>query len=222
MEKKHLALTSVAALALALSACGTPAEDNNSSNESETQQTQEATQNTESEDMASQDTSDDMDDSDDADDNNDNNDAAAPTKGGSKDNALKAIDTAEKEIGGKVVDLDWDDDKSGWEVEVYEGGKIHEIKIAADGSKIIERDDVENADADDRREYDAIKTDIRKAIETALKDTPGSLDDVSVVEEQGQIMWNVEIYPEGGGSDVDIYIDVKSGVKNGKILKRDS
>lgn len=218
MEKKHLALTSVAALALALSACGAPAEDNNSSNDNETQQTQEATQNTESDDMASQDTSDDMDKSDDADDSNDNNDAAAPTKGGSKDNALKAIDTAEKEIGGKVVDLDWDDDKSGWEVEVYKGGKIHEIKIAADGSKIIERDDVENADADDRREYDAIKTDIRKAIETALKDTPGSLDDVSVDEEQGQIMWNVEIYPEGGGSDVDIYIDVKSG----KILKRDS
>lgn len=218
MEKKHLALTSVAALALTLSACGAPAEDNNSSNDNETQQTQEATQNTESEDMASQDTSDDMDDSDEADGSNDNNDAAAPTKGGSKDNALKAIDTAEKEIGGKVVDLDWDDDKSGWEVEVYEGGKVHELKIAADGSKIIERDDVENADADDRRQYDAIKTDIRKAIETALKDTPGSLDDVSVVEEQGQIMWNVEIYPEGGGSDVDIYIDVMSG----KILKRDS
>lgn len=215
MEKKHLALTSVAALALALSACGAPAEDNNSSNDNETQQTQEATQNTESDDMASQDTSDDMDD---AEDKDDSNDAAAPTKGGSKDNALKAIDTAEKEIGGKVVDLDWDDDKSGWEVEVYKGGKIHEIKIVADGSKIIERDDVENADADDRREYDAIKTDIRKAIETALKDTPGSLDDVSVDEEQGQIMWNVEIYPEGGGSDVDIYIDVKSG----KILKRDS
>lgn len=215
MEKKHLALTSVAALALALSACGAPAEDNNSSNDNETQQTQEATQNTESDDMASQDTSDDMDD---AEDKDDSNDAAAPTKGGSKDNALKAIDTAEKEIGGKVVDLDWDDDKSGWEVEVYKGGKIHEIKIVADGSKIIERDDVENADADDRREYDAIKTDIRKAIETALKDTPGSLDDVSVDEEQGQIMWNVEIYPEGGGSDVDIYIDVKSG----KILKRES
>lgn len=215
MEKKHLALTSVAALALALSACGAPAEDNNSSNDNKTQQTQEATQNTEPDDMESQDTSDDMDESEDKD---DNNDAAAPTKGGSKDNALKAIDTAEKEIGGKVVDLDWDDDKSGWEVEVYKGGKIHEIKIAADGSKIIERDDVENADADDRREYDAIKVDIRKAIETALKDTPGSLDDVSVDEEQGQIMWNVEIYPEGGGSDVDIYIDVKSG----KILKRDS
>ena len=215
MEKKHLALTSVAALALALSACGAPAEDNNSSNDNETQQTQEATQNTESDDMASQDTSDDMDD---AEDKDDSNDAAAPTKGGSKDNALKAIDTAEKEIGGKVVDLDWDDDKSGWEVEVYKGGKIHEIKIAADGSKIIERDDVENADADDRREYDAIKTDIRKAIETALKDTPGSLDDVSVDEEQGQIMWEVEIYPEGGGSDVTIYIDVKSG----KILKKDS
>lgn len=215
MEKKHLALTSVAALALALSACGAPAEDNNSSNESETQQTQEATQNTESDDMASQDTSDDMDD---AEDKDDSNDAAAPTKGGSKDNALKAIDTAEKEIGGKVVDLDWDDDKSGWEVEVYKGGKIHEIKIAADGSKIIERDDVENADADDRREYDAIKTDIRKAIETALKDTPGSLDDVSVDEEQGQIMWEVDVYPEGGGSDVTIYIDVKSG----KILKKDS
>lgn len=215
MEKKHLALTSVAALALALSACGAPAEDNNSSNDNETQQTQEATQNTESEDMASQDTSDDMDDSEDKD---DSNDAAAPTKGGSKDNALKAIDTAEKEIGGKVVDLDWDDDKSGWEVEVYEGGKVHELKIAADGSKIIERDDVENADADDRREYDAIKTDIRKAIETALKDTPGGLDDVSVDEEQGQIMWEVDVYPEGGGSDVTIYIDVKSG----KILKKDS
>ena len=215
MEKKHLALTSVAALALTLSACGAPAEDNNSSNDNETQQTQEATQNTESEDMASQDTSDDMDDADDAD---DSNDAAASTKGGSKDNALKAIDTAEKEIGGKVVDLDWDDDKSGWDVEVVKGNKSHEIEISPDGSKITNRDEVEDVDSDDRREYDAIKVDIRKAIETALKDTPGGLDDVSVDEEQGQIMWEVDVYPEGGGSDVTIYIDVKSG----KILKKDS
>ena len=215
MEKKHLALTSVAALALALSACGTPAEDNNSSNESETQQTQEATQNTEPDDMESQDTSDDMDDADDAD---DSNDAAASTKGGSKDNALKAIDTAEKEIGGKVVDLDWDDDKSGWDVEVVKGNKSHEIEISPDGSKITNRDEVEDVDSDGRREYDAIKVDIRKAIETALKDTPGGLDDVSVDEEQGQIMWEVDVYPEGGGSDVTIYIDVKSG----KILKKDS
>ncbi len=218
MEKKHLALTSVAALALALSACGAPAEDNNSSNDNETQQTQETTQNTESEDMASQDTSDDMDDSDEADGSNDNNDAAAPTKGGSKDNALKAIDTAEKEIGGKVVDLDWDDDKSGWDVEVVKGNKSHEIEISPDGSKITNRDEVEDVDSDDRREHDAIKVDIRKAIETALKDTPGGLDDVSVDEEQGQIMWEVDVYPEGGGSDVTIYIDVKSG----KILKKDS
>ena len=216
MEKKHLALTSVAALALALSACGTPAEDNNSSNESETQQTQEATQNTESDDMESQDTSDDMDDADDKD--GSSNDAAAPTKGGSKDNALKAIDTAEKEIGGKVVDLDWDDDKSGWDVEVVKGNKSHEIEISPDGSKITNRDEVEDVDSDDRREYEAIKVDIRKAIETALKDTPGGLDDVSVDEEQGQIMWEVDVYPEGGGSDVTIYIDVKSG----KILKKDS
>lgn len=219
MEKKHLALTSVAALALALSACGTPAEDNNSSNESETQQTQEATQNTESDDMESQDTSDDMDDADDADDKDgSSDDAAAPTKGGSKDNALKAIDTAEKEIGGKVVDLDWDDDKSGWDVEVVKGNKSHEIEISPDGSKITNRDEVEDVDSDDRREHDAIKVDIRKAIETALKDTPGGLDDVSVDEEQGQIMWEVDVYPEGGGSDVTIYIDVKSG----KILKKDS
>lgn len=216
MEKKHLALTSVAALALALSACGTPAEDNNSSNESETQQTQEATQNTEPDDMESQDTSDDMDDADDKD--GSSNDAAAPTKGGSKDNALKAIDTAEKEIGGKVVDLDWDDDKSGWDVEVVKGNKSHEIEISPDGSKITNRDEVEDVDSDDRREHDAIKVDICKAIETALKDTPGGLDDVSVDEEQGQIMWEVDVYPEGGGSDVTIYIDVKSG----KILKKDS
>lgn len=219
MEKKHLALTSVAALALALSACGTPAEDNNSSNDNETQQTQEATQNTESDDMESQDTSDDMDDADDADDKDgSSDDAAASTKGGSKDNALKAIDTAEKEIGGKVVDLDWDDDKSGWDVEVVKGNKSHEIEISPDGSKITNRDEVEDVDSDDRREYDAIKVDIRKAIETALKDTPGGLDDVSVDEEQGQIMWEVDVYPEGGGSDVTIYIDVKSG----KILKKDS
>ncbi len=219
MEKNHLALTSVAALALALSACGTPAEDNNSSNENETQQTQEATQNTEPDDMESQDTSDDMDDADDKDDKDDSSDdAAAPTKGGSKDNALKAIDTAEKEIGGKVVDLDWDDDKSGWDVEVVKGNKSHEIEISPDGSKITNRDEVEDVDSDDRREYDAIKVDIRKAIETALKDTPGGLDDVSVDEEQGQIMWEVDVYPEGGGSDVTIYIDVKSG----KILKKDS
>ena len=30
-------------------------------------------------------------------------------------------------------------------------------------------------------------------------------------------MWEVDIYPEGGGADVTVYVDVKSG----QVLKKD-
>ncbi len=212
MEKKHVALTSVATLALVLAACGAPTEDKTSESTQDAQQTQ--TQQTET--QQAQNT--DADDADDADDKDSaDNNAQAPTKGGSQQNALKAIETAEKEVGGKVVDLDWDDDKSGWSVDVVKGNKSHELEVAADGSKVTNQDEVEDVDSDDRREYDAIKVEIAKAIETALKDTPGTLDDVSVDEEQGQIMWEVDIYPEGGGADLTVYVDVKSG----QVLKKD-
>lgn len=212
MEKKHVALTSVATLALVLAACGAPTEDKTSESTQDSQQTQ--TQQTET--QQAQNT--DADDADYADDKDSaDNNAQAQTKGGSQQNALKAIETAEKEVGGKVVDLDWDDDKSGWSVDVVKGNKSHELEVAADGSKVTNQDEVEDVDSDDRREYDAIKVEIAKAIETALKDTPGTLDDVSVDEEQGQIMWEVDIYPEGGGADVTVYVDVKSG----QVLKKD-
>src|SRR5699024_10025143 len=66
---------------------------------------------------------------------------SSPTKGGTRDVALTAIDTAEAD-GGTVIELDHDDSGE-WEVDVVEGDTVKEINISDDGTSIVGTDDTE-------------------------------------------------------------------------------
>lgn len=105
-----LLAASAAAGALVLTGCG---------NSDDAQQTDDAQPTTQAEDTEP---------ADDADDD----EAAADEKGGSLEAAQAAINLAEKEIDGKAIEIDFDDEKT-WELTVLKGSEEHEVEVYPEG-----------------------------------------------------------------------------------------
>ncbi|WP_051297583.1 PepSY domain-containing protein [Brevibacterium album] len=142
-------------------------------------------------------------------------------RGGELDAALAAIATAEAEAGGTAFDVDFeeaetddddDDDvrEAHWSVGVMDGDREQEVRVSADGAEVLgtEEDDV---DGDDRREREAASVALADALETALGDTPGLLDDASLDDDGGTLHWEVGVYPEGEDRSTDVRVDAESG-----------
>ncbi|HLR43744.1 MAG TPA: PepSY domain-containing protein [Brevibacterium sp.] len=134
--------------------------------------------------------------------------AAGSSQGGDLEAATAAIDTAEAENGGTAHHLDWDDDDQ-WEIDVV-GDREWEYQISADGST-IEQTDEDDADGNDQREIEQAEVTLLQALETALEETPGTIDDAELDEDDGTLHWEVGIYADGSTDSTDIRIDAQSG-----------
>lgn len=206
-----LALT----LALALSACG--GDDTTDSNGVNAQETtsQAPASGTASSTDDDDDTSDDADDtSNDADGTSD--DAQGSAAGTGADAAgltaagLVAITAAEEETGGTAYEIDDQDDDGSWEVQVRIGDAAQEVQVGADGEFLGTEDD--DLDADDRDALDAATLTLAEAIETAVAEVGGQLDDAELEEEDGTYVWKVSLDgTDDGEDDVDVHVDTVSG-----------
>lgn len=137
-------------------------------------------------------------------------DAATPANAEERNaNALSAIATAAEEAGGTAYEIDDSDDDGQWEVDVMVENRSHEITVAADGSTVIEREE-DDADQEDISRLDQAQVTIEQAIEAALAEVPGSLDDVELSDDNGRGVWEVSI-DETENDDVEVYIDIVSG-----------
>lgn len=134
--------------------------------------------------------------------------ASDSPQGGDLEAASAAIDTAEAENGGTAHHIDWDDNAH-WEIDVV-GDREWEYQVSADGSS-IEQTDEDDADSDDQREIEQAEVTLLEALEIALEDTPGTVDDAELDEDDGSLHWEVGIYAEGSADSTDIRIDAKSG-----------
>lgn len=183
-----LLAASAAAGALALAGCG---------NSEEEPQIEDAQPTTQAEDTES------------ADDAGDD-DAAANEKGGSLEAAQAAIDLAEKEIGGKAIEIDFDDEKT-WELTVLKGSEEHEVEINAEGTEIVKKE--KDDDEAEREDVDALKkakTSLKDALKKAIDEQAGTIDEADL-ESDGEPTWSVEIYPEGKTDSVDVYVSAIDG-----------
>lgn len=186
-----LLAASAAAGALALAGCG---------NSEEEPQIEDAQPTTQAEDTES---------ADDA----GGDDAAANEKGGSLEAAQAAIDLAEKEIGGKAIEIDFDDEKT-WELTVFKGSEEHEVEINAEGTEIVKKE--KDDDQADKKDVDALKkakTSLKDALKKAIDEQAGTIDEADL-DTDGEPTWSVEIYPEGKTDSVEVYISAM----NGKIV----
>ncbi|SMY11079.1 PepSY domain-containing protein [Brevibacterium jeotgali] len=129
-------------------------------------------------------------------------------EGGDLESVTAAIDTAESENGGTVHQIDWDDDEH-WEIDVV-GDREFEYQVSADGST-IEQTDEDDADSDDQREVQQAEVSVLEALDVALGDTPGTIDDAELDEDDGALHWEVGIYAEGSSDSTDIRIDAQTG-----------
>lgn len=134
--------------------------------------------------------------------------ASDSAQGGDLEAASAAIDTAEAENGGTAHHIDWDDNEH-WEIDVV-GDREWEYQVSADGSS-VERTDEDDADSDDQREIEQAEVTLLEALEIALEDTPGTVDDAELDEDDGSLHWEVGIYADGSADSTDIRIDAKSG-----------
>ncbi len=134
--------------------------------------------------------------------------ASDSATGGDLEAASAAIETAEAENGGEAHHLDWDDDQH-WEIDVI-GDREWEYQVSADGSS-IETTDEDDADSDDQRELEQAEVSLLEALEIALEDTPGTIDDAELDEDDGTLHWEVGIRAEGSSDSTDIRIDAQSG-----------
>lgn len=183
-----LLAASAAAGALALAGCG---------NSEEEPQIEDAQPTTQAEDTES------------ADDAGDD-DAAADEKGGSLEAAHAAIDLAEKEIGGKAIEIDFDDEKT-WELTVLKGSEEHEVEINAEGTEVLKKEkDDDQADKEDVDALKKAKISLKEALERALDEQAGTIDDAEL-ESDRNITWSVEIYPGGKADSVDVYVSAMNG-----------
>lgn len=183
-----LLAASAAAGALALAGCG---------NSEEEPQIEDAQPTTQAEDTES------------ADDAGDD-DAAADEKGGSLEAAQAAIDLAEKEIDGKAIEIDFDDEKT-WELTVLKGSEEHEVEINAEGTEIVKKEkDDDEADKEDVDALKKAKTSLKDALKKAIDEQAGTIDEADL-ESDGEPTWSVEIYPEGKTDSVDVYVSAMNG-----------
>lgn len=131
-------------------------------------------------------------------------------KGGSVDVANAAIDTAEGEVkDSKAIGIEFEDDGA-WKVDVLAGSKKTEVKVSADGSSVEGKDDEEKADSKDKNAASIVRQTLKEAIASATRHTPGTVDEAELSSD-GDVHWEVKVYPKGKTESVKFKIHHRSG-----------
>ena len=126
------------------------------------------------------------------------------------DASIAAADTAEAEVpGSRAFDLEFNDNGT-YDIDVTDGTMVQEMVVDMDVVILTETDDL---DDDDRAELDAASVTKQEAIATALADTPGTVNDAELDDEDGSVdvRWEIDILPAAGGGEVEIHVDAATG-----------
>lgn len=123
-----------------------------------------------------------------------------------------AIDAAESETGGTAYEVDDQDDDGSWEIDVAKDGTSTEVEVSSQG-KVTEQEQ-DDLDDEDRTALRSARTTIAEAIEKALAEVDGTVDDAELEEEDGTWYWQVSV--DTGDTDDDdddreVLVDVTDG-----------
>ena len=124
---------------------------------------------------------------------------------------LAAIKAAEAEVGGTAYEVDKHGADGTWEIDVQDGDRSVEVRVAADGT--IQKTEEHHAmDADDRVALEGAKVTISEAITAAIDEVGGELDDAELDEKNGTYAWEISVdATDEGRDDVEVRIDLVSG-----------
>lgn len=129
-----------------------------------------------------------------------------------------AIDAAESETGGTAYEVDDQDDDGSWEIDVAKDGASIEVEVSSQG-KVTEQEQ-DDLDDEDRTALRSAKTTIAEAIEKALAEVDGTVDDAELEEEDGTWYWQVSVDTDDTEDDDDDR-EVRVSTTNGKVTVTD-
>lgn len=131
--------------------------------------------------------------------------------------AILAIDTAEAEAGGTAYEIDDQDEDGTWEVDVQVEDRSVEVTVSADGTQVVETED-DDLDDEDRAALDAATITLTEAIELAVNEVGGVLDDAELEgEDDGDPHhWEVSVDTDEN-DDIEVHISV-----TGEVLGTDN
>ncbi|MCS0789667.1 PepSY domain-containing protein [Cytobacillus firmus] len=154
---------------------------------------------------------------------------AADTNGkgsnGSKKEAVQDMITVEEakkialsEAEGRVesIELERANGKQYYEIDIENGKEDFDIKVHALDGEVISINKRIDDDDDDQSEKEVNRENViseQKAIEIAEKEVNGTMKEIEIDEDDGQILYEVELQTNKGEADVDI------DAETGKVLK---
>lgn len=105
--------------------------------------------------------------------------------------------------GSSAVEIDDDDRRGGWDVTVTDGTTEQEVRVSEDlSTQVGESENDDDYDIDPA----SLEITLADAVERALTEQDGTVTDVSLDEDDGRGIWEVELDDE---TDVDV--DASSG-----------
>lgn len=96
------------------------------------------------------------------------------------------------------------------------GDRSVEVTVSPDGTT-VESTEEDDLDAEDRDALDAASITVVEAIEIAVGEVGGVLDDVELDEEDGTYAWEVTLDGTDSGDDVEVLVSV-----TGEVLRTDA
>lgn len=131
----------------------------------------------------------------------------APDPAERRAHMLAAITLVEEELGGRVVEAEWEG--SLWDVEVLVGDVLHEVAVDTDGSRILQRDERPDHLSASKMTIHAQSTvAIDDAIATATAEHPDATLEEAELEEDYH-RWEVEM--RGAGGLTTVVVDSRTG-----------
>ncbi|OAH57761.1 MULTISPECIES: PepSY domain-containing protein [Bacillaceae] len=139
----------------------------------------------------------------------------------------ESIDIALKEVQGSASDVELEDEDGViiYSVEVTDDqGQKHEVAVDANTGKILkieaddeesEKEDGEENDKEEQKQLEKEATVTKEeSIAIALKEVPGKVKDTELEDEDGVVVYTVDVIDDKG-EEREIVVDAKSG----KVLK---
>ena len=125
-----------------------------------------------------------------------------PAGGGAE--ASRAASGSGEAAGGEGADEE--DEDGSWEVDVAVDDRS--VEVVVDASGVVVRTDNDDLDEDDRAGLEAATISLSEAIELAIAEVGGYLDDVGLEEEDGEHYWEVALDGTDQGDDVEVKVSV--------------
>ncbi len=137
---------------------------------------------------------------------------AEPVSGDDSEALLRAIATAISAVpDSRLYSVDSEDDATAWEIETIDpSGTKFETLVSSDGSQIIDGPERESSDSEYLQKVDAAAISVSEIVAAALAHSPGRILELELDEEEGAIVWEVEV-ADTRGRTTEFDIDAATG-----------